>query len=170
MFADLVVGTLVDHDCFGEETMMNDMLPDHSVVTKSFVMVMALSREDFYAACPNLLLNNELQSAAKARKWEKATKHLASVAGRLASRHKDPAAKSAAAKPGLGWNALFASQRDCSKAEKSDAPAQSKPSAGLWRRGRHSQPSSSSAAPSAAPAAADADADAGGGSLGTLEA
>ena len=74
-----VVGSLVDHDCFGEETMMTDAVPDHSVVTKSFVAVMALSRDDFYAACPDLLENQNLQSAAKARKWEKTKKGLKAV-------------------------------------------------------------------------------------------
>jgi len=95
-----VVGTLVDHDCFGEETMMTDQVPDHSVITKSFVTVMALSREDFYAACPDLLENTALQGAAKARKWDKARKRLSHDEGHGNGAPSQPKAPQ-------GWNRIL---------------------------------------------------------------
>ena len=59
---------------------MTDAVPDHSVVTKSFVTVMALSREDFLASCPTLMENELLQTAARARKWDKARRGSTAVA------------------------------------------------------------------------------------------
>ena len=50
----LRVGNLGDHDFFGDEGVLSGRLPEYSVVSKSYCVLMALTRADFESANPKL--------------------------------------------------------------------------------------------------------------------